>query len=397
MAWYTGQATTAVNTARLARELDTKIWEPDANVAPFLWLCRQNKQTTTEPKFESHYRPAVVRKDLVGAAGALIGDTVIPVDNVRMWRVYDTGYNVTTGECFFVTDIDYSLGTLTVTRGINSTPVAMVNDQVLLNMGSAAPEGDTRLAAVSNEVSEAYNYTQIYKHTVQVSRTRRVSAHYGISELEDQIATKERMHWMEMEASFMWQTRHIISSGDDTIRFTGGFISALGTGAHVKNQAGDITLAQFDTWAHPMCSYGNDNGLKVCLVNLKFMSVFNTLAGDYLQKDMSPENQTFGWRFNDYVAFYGKLRFHEHRMLSRMFPTTGACIMVDPDYVKYRPLTDSDTSFYLANDLKKKDSNLYDGVIGEYLTEAGLDTQGVFDATNGQSAHGYLYGITGAA
>ena len=392
MAYYTGMTRTshAITADRVVREVDqTLILEPDARVAPFLWLCRQNRKPTGNPKFESMYMAQQLRKDTV-QANITSAATSVVVANAGQFRVYDTAFNPRTFESIFITDVDRATNTLTIVRGNGTTAAAMNAADELYVTGSASPEGDSRLSAVGQQPTFDYNYTEIFRHSVEVSRTQLNTDEYGPNDVHEEKRRKWNLMMMEIEARFLTGGRHIINSGDDVIRFTQGLIPALGTGAHVLNQAGNILKSELDAYLEPRFSYGSDTGTKVGLCNLMFLRVLNQMVESFLEKDMDAQTAAWGWKFVNYNAYYGTLKCHESRLLTRMFPTTAVCAVIDPPFVRCRYLRNSDIAWYMPD----KDTQLIDGVIGEWLCEMGLEVK--TDPNNPtQSPHGWLYGITG--
>jgi len=377
---------------RLKRQVDEQIYEPDAALNPFLYLCNLNGKTLGSPEFESMYRESVARQDTVATAGALAGDVTIPVDISSMWRVYDTAVNMRTREMIFVTGVDTALGTITVQRGIGNAgaAAAMLDNDVLALCGSAAPEGDTRMASVHSQPTFVSQYMQIHKATHSISNTNLNTDAYGPDQLQDDKDVTERRYWMEKERCYLFGGRHKITSGAETIRFTGGLIPMIsGVSGAVTNQAGTITKKQLDDWLMPKFDYGNPEGIKIALVNSFLSGVFARLMEGYLEASM--DMRELGWMITDYKSPGGGiLRLQPYRTLSRLIPGSGAMIVIDPNLVGTRTLKNRATKYHTA----AVDSNFVDGIIGEFIGEDGLDVRGVTPTT---SAHGFIYGITDAA
>ena len=105
----------------------------------------------------------------------------------------------------------------------------------------------------------------------------------------------------------------------------------------------------------------------------------------------SPDWKELGWRITDYLhPGGGTLRMQQYQSLSRLISTTAAVIVIDPDLIGARTLRTRDTKYHTA----ALDSNFVDGIIGEFIAEKGLSVKGITAST---AAHGFLYGITGAA
>jgi hypothetical protein len=171
--------TGARGTGNIAADVQTtdfskSILELDPNVAPFLVLTknlgRRDDQVAVAPKytwFEDEDRP---RSDLVNnGAGYAAGATVITVDNGPYHMADDLLYVGRTGELMRVVSV--ATNDLTVVRGIGSTAAALVDNDELIRTGSAAQEGALDKAARSNNPTEQFNYTQIFRFPMEETET----------------------------------------------------------------------------------------------------------------------------------------------------------------------------------------------------------------------------------
>ncbi len=378
------------NASRTVRNVAPTIYETDGKVAPFLYLVKQAKQETDNPKYEFFSRTSAVRQTSVNNHPGPYDQnaTSIVVTDGTVFRIDDVLYNPTTFEKMLITNIVGN--TLTVTRHLSAYGAGtetIADHEVLYAIGSASPEGSDRIGVVSVQPTSYYNYTQIFKTTVQISGTAMNTNVYGPDELRDDRDRKWRQHQMEMEAAFLTGARRIATSGDDVTRFTGGFIDFLigAGGSNVWNVSGAITKATLDAYlATYIFPYGNENHVRVALCNMKFLQYLNALLNSYLNKDLVKGDNFFGINFRDYENYAGTVRCLEHRLLSKMYTAQAVCALVDPDYVRYRYMRGRDTRWREAG----IDTDLLDGYVGEYITEAGLEMTGI-------ECHGWIYGATG--
>ena len=371
---------------RTKREVNEYFHEIDAKIAPFTFFAKKNSKVTTSPKFESFSRGSALRTTAINHGGGYTTETSLVVDDATVFREFDTIFNPATQEVMYITDITGN--TLTVVRNIGGTAYATIaDDQPLYATGAASPEGDTKLATVTGAWTEDYNYTQIFRHTLEITRTAMKTAVYGPQEVADDKARKYRQHLMEMESAFIFGQRHKITSGDEETRFTRGIVAAIGTsGDNYYAPGGALTLPNLDTYLAKIFTYGNESRVRIGLCNMTFLNYLNKLiASGYGTRELNG-SELFGINFTDYRNFAGTLKCTEHRLLTRYYNSTEAVLLtIDPDFVRYRPLTDSDTQWRAAN----LDSNLLDGYIGEFLTEAGLEVLGT-------EMHGWAHAMTSA-
>jgi hypothetical protein len=161
------------NVSQSIRKIDMReeVLELEPSSAPLTVLAnRLNKRPTVNPEYswqEDHLEP---RFDAINnGAGYTSGATSLVVDNGAYFAQHDLFKITRTGELIKVVSV--STNTLTVVRGIGGGAAAIVDNDELLIMGSAQPEGDTSKPARSGNPTKVTNYTQIHRTPFESTET----------------------------------------------------------------------------------------------------------------------------------------------------------------------------------------------------------------------------------
>lgn len=377
---------------RVIRDVFGEIAEPDIDSTPFLALLNMKDKTTTSQEFETFSRPSGLRYAKINGA-ITNGSTTLTLDSTGMLVPGDVLVNPLTFENMQVVTVD-STTQVTVLRGasLGGSTVNIADDQLLWCMGVAAAEGGSRVGVTAEQPTASTNYTQIFKTGIQLTRNAVDTAIYSSrDEMEEMKIRKLREHQREIEMRFLFGTKHKATNTENYTYYTQGIIPALGGGT---NESGTLTKAEFDSYCAPVFTYGSNSGSRIAFCNMYFLQVFNKLATlnhTVLTNDPA-DKDTWGWGFTNYKSYFGTVKFKEHRLLTRMYPSVGCYLLLDPEYITKRTFTGGATKFSLVP--PKADSTLLDAWTGEYQTECGVQIQ---MTTSGQSAHDFRYGITAAA
>jgi len=354
---------------RLVIDMSEEIALLQPSAAPLTVLLKkmQNKRVATNPKFEWMEDDLLPWWDkIVNATGYTAADTVLKVANAAYFTEWDIVHVPRTGENMRVISKDVDNNTITVVRGWGSTAQPLNDQEPLMILGAAAAEGGlARKPNVQNPVPK-YNYTQIFKHTVGVTRTQEHTKVYGPAELARQHKLKGIEHKVAIERAFLFGTRNITYGSDgQAIRTTGGLLSFLTENVWVVPN-GVATEADFNKWLEDVFSYGSDT--KWALASPRWCTTFDSWGREKLAiNDVASE--TAGFRVKEYISSHGRLLIARHPLLQGAV-YGGHLIIVDIDYIRYRPLEGRDTKI-----LTNRQENDRDGRKDEYLTEAGIEVR----------------------
>jgi len=360
------------NINQLRRKLDVsdRISLLQPNKAPLTVLLRKlAKKPTINPIFywfEDDLQPKWDAVDHAGGYGA--SDTSIVVDRGALYSVNDLVKVPSTGEVMLVTSVDPVNNTITVQRGIGETaPALLGNDDPLVIIGNAHKEGSLAPEAKGTIVETVYNYTQIFRTTVKVTKTQEASELYGGSDRLYQRRKKAIEHAVDIERAFLFGERSEDLSGSEPRRTTRGVISFLTASTdNILDVSSDGKLSEglLEEFFESLFRYGSSK--KVCFASARLISIFNAFGRDKIRTVVGEE--TFGIKVMQYISAHGELQLIKHPLLEgSVYGKYGIILDLEED-IKYRPLKGRDTM--LNTNIQPPDA---DYVMDEYLTEAGLE------------------------
>tara|TARA_R110001606_G_scaffold146709_1_gene286652 strand:- start:125 stop:1303 length:1179 start_codon:yes stop_codon:yes gene_type:complete len=352
------------------RELFTML-EPNGTAPLQALLAMTASESTNDPKF-NHFRdetPDRVMK--VNGAVASTSTTAITIDADTDVQFAVTGTlvsNLDTGEVMRCTADSSGTG-LVVERNIGGTSHQIADNANLAIIGFADKEGGNSPTPVSFDATTDFNYTQIFKTAVSVSRTLQNTA-LRTGDKEQEVITKGlKLHMSDIERAMFWGIRHESNgSTSQPTRYTGGLTSQITNVTDVASAFATnniMTEKEFDqTLIESIFAFGGKE--KICFMGARAASNFMTLA----KNRWSPTQVegSYGVSMSRYSTFAGDLMCYLHPMFRQIPGMDDAMIILDVPYLKYRYLDNSDTM--LQRDIQATD---FDGKKHQYLTECGLE------------------------
>lgn len=352
---------------RIAVDMREQIAQLEPNESPFITFLRASKKNTRvahNPKFEWMEDKLVPNASTLGAAISSTSATSVTVasgDGV----LFKVGTVIMVGaEAMQVTAI--STDTLTVTRGFGGTTAATASsgDAVYI-IGTPYAENSVSPTALSTQVTEVYNYTQIFRTPVQLSNTADKTKMYGGADRGYQRSKALLEHKREIATAFYAGRRSIDSSY--TLRTTGGLFSFMTQSQAFAAAGTQLNYTNFDELvAQKVFRYGSKE--KLLIAGPKLMTAINGWAMNKVLTDMSTD-KSFGMRVKKLNMSYGDLMVVYDPLLADLgHPDYG--LVIDTNYVNYVHLDGRDTK--LHTNIQENDR---DGIKDEYLTECGLEVR----------------------
>ena len=390
MAVTSGQRTTS-NIASTQRAIDMAkpilLLEPSA--APLTVLLGNiegRKRRAIDPLFKWHEDRAEARFDAVNyASGYNDSATSVVVDTGEVFAAQDIVKVPATGEIFYVSGV--SSNTLTISRGFSgSTAAALPDNTVLLIIGTAAKEGDTSLAARSENPTAKTNYTQIFKTSVEESGTALSSSNESSPHDWDHQRKKQGIeHLKDIEYAFWHGKPSSATVSSSTVRTTGGVFHYCTSNG--QDMGGTMTEAEFEQFIRGGFRYGTQSK-KTLFVSPLAMSVINQFSVAKLQTTVGQTK--YGVTIREVMTGHGTVNLVKANMMEG--GTYGG-------YMALLDLADETFAYRFLNGdgpggsrdtklLEHREENDRDGRKDEWLSEVGLQC--------GQSErHAVATGITG--
>ena len=359
--------TANINQDRRAVDMAKKIALLEPNKSPLVTLTKKlATKGTVNPIFHWTEDELQPKWSKLTNAEADTDETDLVVDDITYFRVGFIIKNPRTGEIMRITDIDSANDTITVYRGFGtSDPAAIEADDPVVIIGSAEKEGGLSTDPLSVVTSTVFNYAQIFKTSVQISKTQEASELYDGSDRSYQRMKKGIEHAIDMERAALFGEKNEDTSGNSPVRSTGGVLSFIDANA-VKHDANDsLTEDDFEKeFLEDLFRYGSSK--KTLFASSRLVSIINSWGRDKLQ--MVTGEETFGLKIYRYMSAHGELNIVKHHLLEgAVYGKMGVALDLETGDVKWRPLNGRDTK--LNTNIQPNDADYY---LDEYITEGGF-------------------------
>jgi hypothetical protein len=360
-------------------DISNKVFQFDPAGSPMMRVITERSQTqpaknTTIRWMEDAPVPtwykanATINSSATSLVTTEASDGIVPGDLLKV---------MSSGEVVRVTANNTSTKTLTIVRAFGGTAASISATNWLLNLRGGQPEGDSSVDARATVKVEKTNYTEIWKTSVEMSRTITEVDHYGFTPRDYERKKAGETHALSIERSFLFGRKKEDLTGARPIRAAGGFDEFVTTNRFAVG--GALNEADFLDWVMDCFRYSvspsRSRKLLICS-----REVQATIAAWGLNKLTINDKarSVYGMEVTDYVTPAGTLSLIPHRLLEN--GAAGSAYLIDPDGIYWRPLHSTELRTNIqANDV--------DGYKDEFLTEGSF--QYVMD-----EAHGALSGVT---
>lgn len=335
------------------------------NKAPLAALtAAMSEQSTDDPEFNWWEESVDVGQLVVNGAQTNV-ETAIEVDEFgTRLKAGDMLRVKSSGEALRVTSIT-SDTVINVTRAQGGTAAAVIADNdVLLYIGSAFREGAGRPTGVSWNPVKKYNYTQIFRDSIEWTRTASKTRLRTGDMMKNDRRRALNKHMIGMERAFIFGQRFETTESNQPLRYTGGILSFIDVGNQV-NHNGTLSLKQLEDYIDEIFAYGSNE--KLCFCSLATMMKLNRLIRKNTDYQWGPNEREFSMIVKRFHTPGGTLILTEHPLFSQTGAELGSDMLIlDTENFKYRYVTDTVL-------LKDRQDKGVDGTADEYLTECGLE------------------------
>ena len=253
-------------------------------------------------------------------------------------------------------------------------------------VGNINPEGGEMPDAIALNPEKVYNYTQIFRTPLSITRTAKKTTLRTPNDYQKMKAEALEMHSWEMELAFLWgiATENIGDNGKPE-RTTQGVINFIRQFAPLNcddftlnaTYAGTTWAASGELWLKNLLEqvfrFGAEE--KLCLCGSGFLLGIDALAMASGQVNIQPAQKTYGMQIREWLTPFGSIYMKTHPLFSFDATTRNMGILLEPKELEYKYI--DDTSFYGENSSKIHSEGYgqrrIDGTNEEYLTECGLE------------------------
>ncbi|MCJ7760331.1 DUF5309 domain-containing protein, partial [Candidatus Bathyarchaeota archaeon] len=253
-------------------------------------------------------------------------------------------------------------------------------------IGNINPEGGEMPDAIALNPTKVYNYTQIFRTPLSITRTARKTRLRTGDQYQKAKSEALEMHSWEMELAFLCgiRTENIGDNGKPE-RTTMGVINFIRQFAAANcddytlnpNFQGQDWEQGGEEWFKAMLEqifrFGAEE--KLCLCGSGFLLGIDALATYEGHINLSPAQKTYGMQIRSWLTPFGVIHLKTHPLFSYDATTRNMGIILEPKEMTYKYI--DDTAFYGETSAKTHPEGYgnrrLDGTNEEYLTECGLE------------------------
>lgn len=253
-------------------------------------------------------------------------------------------------------------------------------DRILI-IGNINPEGGVMPQAIAYDPTKHYNYTQIFRTPLSITRTARKTKLRTGDQYKEAKREALELHAIEMEKACIWGVR-TEGTGDNgkPERTTGGLVpNIIASSGNVSNfstdsdYAGKTWLEAGEEWLDEQLMeifrYGGTDRMAFCGTNV--ILAINKLVKEYGNFQLTPNTAEYGIKVKTWVTPFGDIHLKVHPLFSYESSDRGNMVIFDPKDLKWRYI--DDTSFYAEGEKQNTGRGRIDGTDEEFLTEGGLE------------------------
>lgn len=371
-------------------DMADKIYLLEPNAAPlYVLVSKLNKRVAINTKvewIEDVLNPSWTT--LKRAIGATTVSSVVTATDPTVFNAYDVVKIPETGEIIIVSAIDTANSALTCVRGQGATAAASASSGAdIVIIGSAFAEGSTGtdLTTLSTRTAPKYNYLQIFRKSIQITKTLANCELYGGADRPYQRKKKGIELMRDLERTFLYGEygENTDSSNTSTNRRTTAginqYISTNSTAA-----GGALTEAEFEGFLRSLFRYGSGSRYLFCAPLI--LSVISLWAQGKLQ--MFPKDKTYGIAITQYTSPHGTVNLVKETMLENAGVITntsnfgGYAFGIELGELAYRYLATRDVQ--METDIQNPGDDFYKD---QYICEVGMEF-------HMEQKHGKLTGVT---
>lgn len=251
-------------------------------------------------------------------------------------------------------------------------------------IGNINPEGGEMPDAIAINPTKHYNYTQIFRTPLSLTRTARLTRLRTPQEYQKAKSEALEMHGIEIEHASWWSVRtERVGDNGKPERTTSGFIPWLKANAatNLFNYATNTDYSGFnwrtggerwlDESLEVIFRYGGSDKIAIC--GSGALLGIQQLAKASGNIQLQPGAPAYGIKVLTWITAFGVIHLKTHPLFSYETTTRNMMVVLEPKNLRYRYITD--TTFYGTPNFEKGNvgRGRIDGTDEEYLTECGLE------------------------
>lgn len=251
----------------------------------------------------------------------------------------------------------------------------------ILAIGNINPEGGAMPNAIAYDPTKYYNYTQIFRTALSITRTARMTRLRTGDAYKKAKKEALELHSLEMEKAFIWGIP-TEGTGDNgkperttggliyNIKANGGIVSDFSTQITFQNvswlDAGEEWL---DYMLEQVFRYGGNE--RLAFAGSGTILYINKLIKEFGNYEFTPKTKAYGIQVNEWHTPFGMINILRHPLFSYESTNRNSMVVFEPKDLVTRFITD--TTFYPDPDKQNTGRGRIDGTDEEFLTEIGME------------------------
>jgi len=364
-------------------DMADKIYLLEPNAAPlYVLVSKLNKRVAINTTFQ--WLEDVLNPSWVTLGVSASANETALTASYSYINKYDVLKVIETGELMLCTAVTTTAVTVTRSWGDTAAADTLTTYNILI-LGPAMAEGETNsnLVTKSTQSVAKSNYLQIFRKSVEITKTLANSELYGGNDRNYQRKKKGIEFLRDLERSFLFGEDIESTTGvTHARRTTAGLDHYISTNS--TTSVGTMTESEFETALRTVFRYGSNSRYLFCAPLV--ISVISQWAQGKLQ--MFPSDKTYGVAITQYLSPHGTVNLVkevmlEHATVSSTSYYAGYCYFVELEDIVYRYLQNRDVQ--METDIQTPgDDTLKD----QYLCEVGMEF-------HNELKMGKMSGITG--
>lgn len=262
----------------------------------------------------------------------------------------------------------------------NSVTNDLSTADTFIVIGNINAEGASMPTAIARDPVKHYNYTQIFRTPLEITRTAMQTRLRTGDDYKKAKREALEMHSIEMELAFLFgiPTENVGSNGKPE-RTTGGLQYFIKSSApsNVKDfttdYAGQTWAAKGFDWImeslEQIFRYGGQERLALCGSGALLGIANAAMATGQMQ--LTPTTRAYGIKIVEWLTPWGTIYLKQHPLMGQIASLRNTILLLEPRNLMYRYITD--TTFYSDKNGNNSGDRRIDGKVEEFLTEAGLE------------------------
>jgi len=261
----------------------------------------------------------------------------------------------------------------------NSASHDIADADTFLIIGNMNEEGAVMPSAISYNPTKFYNYTQIFRTPLDITRTARKTRLRTGDAYKELKREALELHSIEMEKAFFFGVKSENTGSSKLIRSTDGILNFLRTNNasnvvdYTVDYSGSTWLTSGETWLDDMLEvyfrYGSTEKVGFC--GSGAVLGIHKLVKNNANYQLIAKTVSYGIKVLEWVTPFGSLYLKLHPLFSYETTLRNTIAVIDMPNLEYRYI--DDTFFKPDEGWKKGGYQAYDATKEEFLTECGLE------------------------